>query len=139
MKITIETTVNAPLPLVWSAWTTPDDITQWNTASPEWCCPKAVLDLRPEGRFSYRMEARDGSMGFDFEGTFTIIKQHELIEFSLEDNRNVQVAFSETPDGILLQETFEAEDEHAAEQQRQGWQAILDNFKKHTENKADSG
>lgn len=137
MIITIQTTVNAPIEKVWDAWVTPDDIMLWNFASEDWSCPKATVDLREGNGFNYRMEAKDGSMGFDFEGTFTEIAEHEKIEYSLEDDRKVLVAFSETEGGVLVTETFEAEDEHSGEQQRQGWQAILNNFKKHVEEKSD--
>lgn len=133
MEISIETTVNAPLDQVWSAWTTPDDIKKWNYASDDWHCPSAGIDLRVDGTFSYRMEAKDGSIGFDFEGTFTSINTSESIEYALGDNRQVIITFSETGQGIRIVETFEAEDELAAEQQRQGWQSILSNFKKHVE------
>lgn len=133
MEISIETTVKAAIEEVWSAWITPDDIRKWNFASEDWTCPEARIDLTVGGKFSYRMEAKDGSMGFDFEGTFTAIHAHERIEYALDDDRNVSIAFSETDDGIRVVETFEAEDEHSAEQQRQGWQSILNNFKRHVE------
>ena len=133
MEISIETTVKAPIEAVWSAWITPDDIEKWNFASEDWFCPEARIDLTVDGRFSYRMEAKDGSMGFDFEGTFTAIHIHERIEYSLDDDRKVSITFSETDDGIRVVESFDTEDEHSAEQQRQGWQSILDNFKKHVE------
>lgn len=133
MQITIETTVNAPLEAVWSAWVTPADITRWNFASDDWCCPAARLDLVAGGEFSYRMEAKDGSFGFDFEGTFTAITPQRAIEYSLGDERKVRVDFIETGTGIRVVETFDAEDQNSAEQQRQGWQAILENFRKHVE------
>lgn len=136
MKISIETLVKAPLSRVWDAWVTPDDITRWNFAIDSWCCPAAEIDLRVGGNFSYRMEARDGSAGFDFTGTFTAIQPGQLIRFSLGDNREVSVKFSESQDGVRVVETFDAEDENSAEQQRQGWQAILNNFKKHVEDKS---
>ena len=135
MKISIETTVNASMESVWYTWITPGHIKEWNFASEEWCCPDAKIDFTVGGKFSYRMEAKDGSMGFDFDGTFTKIEPNESIEFSLGDDRKVRVAFSETTLGIRVVETFEAENEHTAEQQRQGWQSILDNFKQHIENK----
>lgn len=133
MKISIETLVKAPLSGVWDAWVTPDDITHWNFAIDTWCCPAAEIDLRVGGNFSYRMEARDRSMGFDFAGQFTAIEPCKLIRFSLGDDREVSVEFSESQDGVRVVETFDAEDENSAEQQRQGWQAILNNFKKHVE------
>ncbi|MQX52032.1 SRPBCC family protein [Alcanivorax sediminis] len=133
MEITIETQVHAPMATVWAAWVTPESITQWNYAIEEWCCPRATLDLVKGGTFNYRMEARDGSMGFDFEGTFTDIALHQHIHFTLGDDRVVRVTFEETASGVKVSETFEAEDEHSAEQQRQGWQGILDHFKQHVE------
>lgn len=134
MKIAIETTVNAPIRVVWEAWTTPDSITKWNFATPEWCCPKAEIDLKPSGKFSYRMEAKDGSMGFDFAGEFTAVEELSLIKFHLGDNREVEVRFSENGEAVNVTETFEAEDENSAEQQKQGWQSILNNFKSYVEN-----
>ena len=137
MKITIETTVHAPIEKVWEAWVTPDDIMRWNFASEDWSCPKATIDLQEGNKFNYRMEAKDGSMGFDFEGTFTEIKEYSKIEYSLEDNRGVVVAFSKFESGVRVTETFEAEDEYTAEQQRQGWLCILNNFKRYVEKKLD--
>lgn len=133
MKITIETTVAAPIGDVWRAWTTPEDICQWNAASPDWHCPSAEIDLRPGGEFSYRMEARDGSMAFDFTGRFTSVVPNEIIEFTLGDDRIVQVEFIAEDQVVIVRETFEADSTHQAEQQRQGWQAILDNFGRHVE------
>ena len=135
MKISIETEVKAPLATVWDSWVTPGDITSWNYAIDDWCCPKAEINLHAGEKFSYRMEAKDGSVGFDFEGTFTKVTLHKSIHFKLEDNRVVTVEFSETDNGVKIVETFEAEDENSAEQQKQGWQSILNNFKKHVENK----
>ena len=136
MTITIETTVRAPLAEVWRAWTTPADIMRWNTASDDWHTPAAELELREGGSFSYRMAARDGSMEFDFAGTFTKVEEHALIEFDLGDGRPVRVEFAAEGEAVQVRETFEAEDEHSGEQQRQGWQAILDNFKRHVEGRA---
>lgn len=133
MQISIETEVKAPLSRVWQAWTTPEDITRWNFAIDDWCCPSARIDLKVGGHFSYRMEARDGSAGFDFEGEFTEVTPHEAIRFKLEDDREVKVAFIETATGVRVVETFDAEDEHSAEMQRQGWLGILNNFKQHVE------
>ena len=128
MRITIEATVQAPVEDVWRCWTTPEHIRQWNAASAEWHCPGAEHDLRPGGRFSYRMEAKDGSMGFDFAGTFTEVVEHELIVFAMEDERSVRVEFLPRGEAVIVREAFDAESELAAEQQRQGWQAILDRF-----------
>ncbi|MEY4065058.1 MAG: hypothetical protein RIR26_1266 [Pseudomonadota bacterium] len=133
MEITIQATVRAPLEKVWSAWTTPADITMWNFAAKEWCCPTASIQLKPGGQFSYRMEAKDGSMGFDFAGEFTVVEYLKRIEFQLGDSRSVRVVFRETSEGTLVEETFQAETQNSAERQQQGWQLILNNFKAHVE------
>lgn len=135
MKITVATIINASLDSVWTAWTTPADIIQWNFASNDWTCPSAKIDLRVAGSFNYRMAAKDGSMGFDFSGTFTSIIERQQIEYALEDNRKVLITFAPVEQGISLVESFEAEDEHAGEQQKQGWQCILNNFKQYVESK----
>ncbi len=132
MKITIETLVNAPLKDVWQAWTTPEDIKQWNSASDDWHTTKASVDLRIGGAFSSRMEAKDGSMGFDFAGTYTQIMEQQLIECSFGD-RVLVVEFLAGANGITVRETFDAEPTHSVEQQRDGWQAILNNFARHVE------
>lgn len=137
MEISIETEINASSEAVWNAWVTPEDIVNWNFALDEWCCPRAEINLCVGGKFNYRMESKDGSMGFDFEGTFTQVTPNESIRFKLEDNRVVSVEFIETANGVKVVETFEAEDENSAENQKQGWQCILDNFKKHVESKGD--
>lgn len=135
MKISIETEVNAPLDSVWHCWVTPEDITHWNFAIEEWCCPKAEINLEVGGSFSYRMEAKDGSFGFDFEGEFTEVIPYKSIRFKLADDREVEVEFTETDNGVRVIERFEAEDQNSAEQQKQGWLGILNNFKKHVESK----
>ena len=132
MKISVETIVNAPIAKVWSAYTTPADIQQWNTASADWHTTKSTVDLRVGGVFSSRMEAKDGSFGFDFAGTYTKIVPNELIEYSFGDRRGV-VEFNATKNGVTVSVTFEAELENTVEQQRQGWQAILDNFAKYVQ------
>jgi len=134
MTISVETTVNAPIRRVWEAWITPEDIQRWNFPLDEWWCPDASIDFKIGGQFNYRMEAKDGSSGFDFAGTFTVIDKPHTIEFALNDARKVSVSFNENENGVRVVEAFEAEDEMSAEQQRQGWQSILDNFKKHVEN-----
>ena len=133
MEISIETIVNASIETVWAAWTTPKHVTQWNFASTDWECPRAEVDLQVGGRFNYRMEAKDGSMGFDFEGTFTSIEPGKEIVYTLGDDRKVTIKFEETEVAVKVIETFRAEDDLSAEQQRQGWQSILNNFKKHVE------
>lgn len=133
LNISVEVAVAAPLSKTWSAWTSPDDIQCWNYAIDEWCCPRAAIDLVVGGKFSYRMEARDGTMGFDYEGTFTRIEEPSLIAFELGDGRKVTIQFVEIEGGSRVVESFEAEDENTAEQQRAGWQNILNNFKKHVE------
>ncbi len=136
MRITVETVVNADLDAVWRAWNDPEDIEQWNAASDDWHTTRSTVDLREGGTFSSRMEARDGSEGFDFEGTYTRIVPEERIEYRMGDGRNVEVHFTPTADGVLVRETFEAESENEPEVQRQGWQAILDRFARHVEAKA---
>lgn len=130
--ITVETNVAAPIEEVWSAYTTPDDIKQWNFASDDWHTPSATVDLREGGSFSSRMEAKDGSMGFDFAGTYTKIEPQKLIEYEFGD-RHARVEFTPDQDGVRVTVTFEAENEYPVEQQRGGWQAILENFRRHAE------
>jgi uncharacterized protein YndB with AHSA1/START domain len=132
MKIAVETTVKAPVAEVWRAYTTPDDIEQWNTASDDWHTTRSTVDLREGGQFSSRMEAKDGSFGFDFAGTYTKIVPNELIEYSFGDRTGV-VEFAPGASGVTVRVTFDAESANPVEQQRQGWQAILNNFAKHVE------
>ncbi len=131
--ITIETTVNAPIEKVWQYWTTPEYITQWNAASEDWHTTKAENDLKVGGKFSSRMEAKDGSFGFDFGGTYTEVVPQQKVAYTLDDDRKVSITFTQTPDGVKVVENFEAETQNTEELQRTGWQAILDNFKKYTE------
>ena len=132
MKISIETTVAAPIDQVWNAYTSPESIKQWNAASDDWHTTAAAVDLRVGGAFSSRMEAKDGGMGFDFAGTYTKISAHKLIEYSFGD-RTAQVEFTDSPNGVTVRVTFDAETTNSADQQRDGWQAILNNFKRHVE------
>jgi uncharacterized protein YndB with AHSA1/START domain len=134
MKITVEITVAAPIEKVWRAYTTPEDIQQWNAASDDWHTTAAAVDLRVGGDFSSRMEAKDGSMGFDFAGTYTNIVNHQLIEYSFGE-RTAQVEFVDSPKGVRVRVTFDSEAAHSIEQQREGWQAILNNFTRHVEAK----
>ena len=136
MKITVETVVNAEPGRVWDAWNNPADIKQWNNASDDWHTTSSSVDLRAGGKFTSRMEARDGSQGFDFEGTYTRVEPNKTIEYRMADGREVTVEFVPRADGVLVRETFDTEDENAPELQRQGWQAILDNFGKHVAGKA---
>jgi uncharacterized protein YndB with AHSA1/START domain len=133
MKITVETLINAKLNKVWDAWNNPVDIKQWNTAQEDWRTTKSSVDLREGGKFLSRMEAKDGSVGFDFEGTYTRIVPNTAIEYRMSDGREVKVEFVERPGGVLVKETFDAETENPPELQRTGWQAILDNFGRHVE------
>jgi uncharacterized protein YndB with AHSA1/START domain len=134
MKITVETQVRAPSERVWQAYTTPADIVQWNAASDDWHTTKASVDLRVGGEFSSRMEAKDGSLGFDFAGIYTKLVPKQLIEYSFGD-RAATVAFTQTAGGVNVKVTFDAEASHSIEQQQGGWQAILDNFARHVETK----
>ena len=131
MKVTVESIIQAPIEAVWKAYTTPADIEQWNAASSDWHTTSASVDLREGGVFSSRMEAKDGSMGFDFSGTYTRIIAPSVLEYVLDDGRAVLVEFVERPGGVTVRETFEAESENSVELQRTGWQAILDNFARH--------
>jgi len=131
--ITVETTVNAPVEKVWQYWTEPRHIIRWNNASADWCTTKAENDLREGGSFSATMAAKDGSFSFDFGGVYDKIKKHELIEYTLGDGRKVKVVFSSAGDQTKVVEEFEAESTHSIEMQKGGWQAIMDNFKKHVE------
>ena len=133
MKITVETRVKAPLKAVWSAWNSPEDIKRWNAASDDWHTTQSSVDLRKGGKFSSRMEAKDGSAGFDFEGTYTQVVPPKLVEYRMSDGREVRVEFAEGAGGVVVKETFDAESENAPEMQRQGWQAILDSFARHVE------
>lgn len=132
MTISVEVTVAAPINQVWRAYTTPENIKQWNAASDDWHTTTAMVDLRVGGAFSSRMEAKDGSMGFDFAGTYTKIVEHKLIEYAFGD-REAQVEFADGPNGVKVRVTFDGESTHSIEQQREGWQAILKNFARHVE------
>ena len=131
--ITISTQIKQPLQKVWDCFTLPKHITQWNFASPDWACPSATNDLKPGGKFSWRMEAKDGSMGFDFSGTYSEIQHGKLLRYALDDGREVSEKFEESGGYVLVTETFEPEHQNDVEMQRNGWQAILNNFKTHAE------
>jgi uncharacterized protein YndB with AHSA1/START domain len=134
-RIHIETTVKAPLAEVWRAYSSPEDIKKWNSPSPDWHTPSSTVDLREGGSFSSRMEARDGSMGFDFAGTYTKVLDRKLIEYAFGD-RTARVEFSEGQGGVTVKVGFDAETENPLEQQRAGWQSILDSYKNHVEGTA---
>ena len=131
--ITVRATVNASVESVWKHWTSPESVTQWNHASDDWHSPKASNDLRKGGKFSYRMEARDGSMGFDFEGIYDKVIVNKQIDYTMPDGRKVKTTFHPEDEKTEIVETFEAENTYTLEQQRDGWQSIMNNFKKFTE------
>ena len=131
--ISVQTKIDAPIDIVWKCWTSPEDIVHWNFASSDWHTPKAENDLRVGGNFNYRMEAKDGSFGFDFWGIYDEVDPNKLIEFTLGDGRKVEVAFNMTNNKTEVTETFEAEESNPVDMQRNGWQSILDNFKNYTE------
>jgi uncharacterized protein YndB with AHSA1/START domain len=131
--ITVENTVNAPVEKVWEFWGKPEHITKWCAASDDWHAPRAENDLRTGGTFSTRMEAKDGSFGFDFGGTYDEVREHEYIEYTMSDGRKVKVLFRGNGQHTTVTESFDAETLHPEDMQRAGWQAILDNFKKYTE------
>ncbi|MFO1414237.1 MAG: SRPBCC domain-containing protein [Burkholderiales bacterium] len=138
MKITVSAVVRAPLPAVWQAYTTPADIMIWNTASPDWHTTAASVDLRPGGRFSSRMEAKDGSFGFDFAGEYTEVVPQQRIGYVFGERTGL-VEFGAGAAGVTVTVTFDSETTHSEEQQRNGWQAILDNFARHVEAKQAAG
>lgn len=128
--ITVSVVINAPLDKVWNYWTNPEHIINWNFASDDWCCPKAINNAITGGKFNWRMEAKDGSVGFDFFGQYDLVIDHERIEYEMGDGRKVEITFREKEGQVILDETFETEDANSAEMQRAGWQAILENFTK---------
>ncbi len=133
VKITVTATINANPEKVWEFWTQPDHITQWNNASDDWHTPFAENDLTVGGKFKSRMEAKDGSMGFDFGGVYDEVVPHQLISYSLEDGRTVRIIFANKGMSTEITEIFDAENQNPAEMQQAGWQAILNNFKKYAE------
>lgn len=133
-SITVECKVNAPISKVWKCWTEPEHIVNWNNASEDWHTTRAENDLRAGGKFISRMEAKDGSFGFDFEGIYDNVQLNELIEYTITDGRKVKVIFEGNEEGIKITTTFVAESTNSIEMQRDGWQAILNNFKKYVEN-----
>lgn len=134
--ITVQTTIEAPVKKVWAYWSEPEHIKRWNAASDDWHTPHAENDLRTGGTFSSRMEAKDGSFGFDFGGVYDDVQEHKLIAYTLGDGRKVRIDFTAKGNATEVVETFEAEGTHPIEMQKAGWQAILGNFKKYTEEQA---
>ena len=132
--ITVTTTVNAPVAKTWDCFTNPEHITQWNFASSDWCCPHAVNDRVPGGKLLWRMEAKDGTIGFDLKATYQRIIPQQELHYTLEDGRQVRVLFTETQGRTQVTETFEPENQNPPEMQQEGWQAILENFRLYTEN-----
>ena len=135
-QVTIQSTINAPVEKVWQYFSDPAHIVVWNSASDDWHTPRADNDLRVGGKFSSRMEAKDGSMGFDFTGEYTEVKQHQRIAYVMTDGRKVSVDFRQNDNSTEIVETFDAEDTNPVDMQKAGWQSILDNFKKYVESKA---
>ena len=133
IRITIKSTVNAPIEKVWKCWSEPEHIKKWNNASEDWHTTQAENDLRAGGKFSSRMEAKDGSFGFDFSGVYDEVKLYEVIAYTLGDGRKVKIIFVGDENKTEITEVFEAENTYPIDKQQEGWQAILDNFKKYTE------
>jgi uncharacterized protein YndB with AHSA1/START domain len=132
-NITITATVNADVKKVWDYYTNPEHITKWNFADPSWQCPAASNDMRAGGKYSARMEAKDGSFGFDFEATYDEIVEGEKFTYTMPNGRQVTVVFNGNGNQTDVTVTFEPEEQNSLEMQKNGWQAILDNFKKYTE------
>lgn len=135
-RITITAHIAKPVDHVWTIWTDPAHIMQWNAASDDWHCPKASNDLRTGGSFSSTMAARDGSFSFDFEGVYDDVQLHRRIAYTMSDGRTCEILFEEKDGGTLVTESFDAESQNPVEMQRAGWQAILDRFKAHAEAQA---
>lgn len=132
-KIVIQVTVNAPIEKVWEIWTQPKHITKWAFASDDWMSPSAENDLRVDGKFKTRMEAKDKNEGFDFEGVYSTVEEYSVIEYDMSDGRHVKTVFEQLPEGVRVTQIFDPENENSIEMQRHGWQEILNNFKNYTE------
>lgn len=132
-KITVETLVPLSVEKVWQLWTKPEHIRKWNFATPDWHKPSAENDLREKGKFRYRMEAKDGSTGFDFSGEYREVVHHRQITYAMGDGREVTVQFKPIENATFIEETFDPEQNNSIESQRDGWQAILENFRKYAE------
>ncbi len=133
VKITVQTTVQAPAAKVWTLWTEPQHITKWSFASDDWHAPSAENDVRVGGKFTTRMEAKDGSFGFDFTGVYDEVRTNEFLAYTLGDGRKVEISFIPQGDATKIVETFDAEATNSVEMQQAGWQAFMDNFKKYSE------
>ena len=131
--ITVDTVIDAPVEKVWNCWSAPEHITQWCAASDDWHAPHAENDLRKGGKFKTKMAAKDGSVSFDFEGIYTKVEKNKLMEYAMSDGREVRVVFTPEGKSTRIVETFDAEQQNSTDMQRDGWQAILDNFRKYTE------
>jgi uncharacterized protein YndB with AHSA1/START domain len=132
-RITVETTVDADVNKVWDSWTKPEHITKWNFAADDWQCPSAENDLRVGGKYAARMEAKDGSFGFDFEAIYDEVVDNEKLTYTMVDGRQATTTFEDLGGKTNVKTVFDAEEENSVELQKGGWQAILDNFKKYTE------
>ena len=132
-KVTVEASINADVSKVWNYWNTPERITQWNFANKEWHCPKAEIDLRVGGKIKTRMEARNGSFGFDLEGEYDEIVDQKMISYVMPDGRKVSTTFVNTDGNTMVTTIFDAENLSPIELQKAGWQAILENFKRYVE------
>ncbi len=131
--ITVETIIKSNIKKVWDCWTSPECIKEWNHATDDWHTTESINDLTEGGKFLSRMESKDGKMGFDFSGRYDVIAPQSYIEYTLDDNRKVTISFVERKDGVYVRETFEAENDFPAEAQKEGWQLILNSFKKYVE------
>jgi uncharacterized protein YndB with AHSA1/START domain len=131
--ITVQAKIKAPIDKVWELWTLPEHITKWNNASEDWHTPYAENDLKVGGKFKSTMAAKDGSMRFDFIGTYSDVKQKKSIAYTMEDGRKAKVIFEVQGDDVEIRESFDPETQNSEVMQQQGWQAILDNFKKYVE------
>lgn len=134
-QVTVTAEISRPIKEVWSLWTEPEHVQKWNFASDDWCCPRATNDLRNGGSFNYRMESKDGSFGFDLEGVYTDVVDQQRIAFTMSDGRSVETTFAENGETVTVTTVFDAESENPVEMQRDGWQAILNNFRKYTEDR----
>lgn len=132
-KLTVKAEINAPIEKVWEAWTKPEHITKWNQASEDWHCPRAENDMRVGGTYSARMEAKDGSFGFDFEAVYDVVDEKKKLSYTMGDGRNATTVFESEGDGTKVMTTFDAESQNPVEMQQQGWQAILNSFKNYVE------